>query len=148
MEDAMPILNSKVEVLKYLALGQEMDIYQCKECLGTSNIKRRPNYDKTFGSYCTLCKKHFYPTWNTPFHNVRFGLVKAFNIYRDFHYKNYDSLLNLSKKYNLTYKTIYNFKCKVDSSDFKPIQVKNTSQLRDFTKLKEYLRKINSSKKV
>tara|TARA_B110000238_G_C15892230_1_gene338219 strand:- start:240 stop:491 length:252 start_codon:yes stop_codon:yes gene_type:complete len=48
------------------------------------------------------------------FHNVRIGLLKAFHIYIDVIYeKPQPKASELARRYNLTYKTAYNFKKKV-----------------------------------
>ena len=48
------------------------------------------------------------------FHNVRFGLLKAFHIYIEVVYeKPQPKASELAKRHNLTYKTAYNFKQKV-----------------------------------
>ena len=69
---------------------------------------------KNFEKSCKKCKTRYKTTYNTLFHNVRFGLLKAFHIYIDVVYKKpQPKASELARKYNLTYKTSYNFKQKV-----------------------------------
>ena len=70
------------------------------------------------------CKKRYKSTYNTLFHNVRFGLLKAFHIYIEVNYEEPQPKASvLAKRYKLTYKTAYIFKKKViDSNEFLNLQ--------------------------
>ena len=63
---------------------------------------------------CKKCKTRYKTTYKTLFHNVRIGLLKAFHIYIDVIYEQpQPKASELARRYNLTYKTAYNFKKKV-----------------------------------
>jgi hypothetical protein len=80
------------------------------------------------------------------FHNVRFGLLKAFHIYIDVVYEEpQPTASELAKRYNLTYKTTYNFKQKVIMS-FSFMNLESylkKRKLSDEEKLLRYFREIN-----
>ncbi len=77
------------------------------------------------------------------YHNVRFGLLKAFHIYIEVNYEEPQPKASvLAKRYKLTYKTAYVFKQKViDSNEFLNLQkylkkdmLKNERELLSFIK--------------
>ena len=87
--------------------------YEVKTCVKCGFIEfytTIKNYEKA----CKKCKTRYKTTYNTLFHNVRFGLLKAFHIYIEVVYeKPQPKASELAKRHNLTYKTAYNFKQKV-----------------------------------
>ena len=63
---------------------------------------------------CPDCKKKFSPTNGTIFHNVRFGLVKAFMILKKDIEKNYTSTSSeVAKEFKITQKTAWYFLKKI-----------------------------------
>ena len=87
--------------------------YEVKTCVKCGN-KEFYTTIKNFEKACKRCKTRYKTTYNTLFHNVRFGLLKAFHIYIDVAYeKSQPKASELARRYNLTYKTAYNFKQKV-----------------------------------
>ena len=71
-------------------------------------------YRETLKRLVRNCKTRYKTTYNTLFHNVRFGLLKAFHIYIEVVYeKPQPKASELARRHNLTYKTAYNFKQKV-----------------------------------
>ena len=55
------------------------EVNKCPKCKSEKFYDTICNYDKS----CKNCKTKYKTTYNTLFHNVRFGLVKAFHIYID-----------------------------------------------------------------
>lgn len=87
--------------------------YEVKTCIKYGNEEFYTTI-KNFKKSCKKCKTRYKTTYNTLFHNVRFGLLKAFHIYIDVVYEEpQPKASELARKYNLTYKTSYNFKQKV-----------------------------------
>ena len=87
--------------------------YEVKTCIKCGNEKFYTTI-KNFEKACKKCKTRYKTTYNTLFHNVRFGLLKAFHIYIEVVYeKPQPKASELAKRHNLTYKTAYNFKQKV-----------------------------------
>ena len=87
--------------------------YEVKTCVRCSNEEFYTTI-KNFERACKKCKTRYKTTYNTLFHNVRFGLLKAFHIYIEVVYeKPQPKASELARKHNLTYKTAYNFKQKV-----------------------------------
>ena len=102
--------------------------YEVKTCVKCGNEKFYTTI-KNFEKACKKCKTRYKTTYNTLFHNVRFGLLKAFHIYIEVVYeKTQPKASELARRHNLTYKTAYNFKQKV-IKDF------------GFMNLESYLRK-------
>lgn len=100
------------------------------------------NFEKT----CKKCKTRYKNTYKTVFHNVRFGLLKAFHFYIDVVYDEpQPKASELAKRYELTYKTSYNFKQKIlKEFGFMNLEVYlNKNRLSDETKLVKYFKKIN-----
>ena len=86
------------------------EVKKCPKCKSEEFYNTIYNYEKT----CRNCKTKYRTTFNTLFHNVRFGLVKAFHIYIDIVYEQPQPKVSLiAKRYNLTYKTAHTFKSKV-----------------------------------
>jgi hypothetical protein len=87
--------------------------YEVKTCVKCGFIEfytTIKNYEKA----CKKCKTRYKTTYNTLFHNVRFGLLKAFHIYIEIVYEEpKPKASELAIRHNLTYKTAYNFKQKV-----------------------------------
>jgi hypothetical protein len=80
------------------------------------------------------------------FHNVRFGLLKAFHIYIEVVYEKPEPKASeLAKRHNLTYKTAYNFKQKV-IKDFGFMNLESylkKNKLSNEEKLLRYFEEIN-----
>ena len=78
------------------------------KCLSCNSIEFYKGKD--FVKICKKCKRKTFVTQNTVFHNVRFGLVKAFKILIDCYDSNYNlKSIEVSKNYNITQKTAYLF---------------------------------------
>ena len=78
------------------------------------------------------------------FHNVRFGLLKAFHIYIEIVYeKPQPKASELARRHNLTYKTAYNFKQKVimDFGFMHLTEYLKKNRLSDLDKLLKYFEK-------
>lgn len=75
-------------------------------------------YDvKDYVKICRKCKSKISPCSGTIFHNVRFGIVKAFEIVIYYHSEKYSvSSIKIAKKYGITQKTAYNFLMKVNNN--------------------------------
>ena len=87
--------------------------YELKTCLNCGNNKFYTTI-KNFEKSCKKCKYRYKTTFNTLFHNVRFGLLKAFHMYIEVVYEEpQPKASELARRHNLTYKTAYNFKQKV-----------------------------------
>lgn len=92
----IPLLNNEVK--------------RCIKCGNNEFYHTIKNYEKS----CKKCKTRHKTTYKTLFHNIRFGLLKAFHFYIDVVYeKPQPKTSELARRYNLTYKTAYNFKKKV-----------------------------------
>ena len=88
-------------------------IYEVNTCVKCDNEEFYTTI-KNFEKACKKCKTRYKTTYNTLFHNVRFGLLKAFHIYIEVVYEKPEPKASeLAKRHNLTYKTAYNFKQKV-----------------------------------
>jgi len=115
--------------------------HEITTCVKCDNKKFYTSIEK-FEKTCKNCKTRYKITFNTLFHNVRFGLLKAFHIYIEIIYKKPQPRASeLARRYNLTYKTAYNFKNKViDNNSFIDLEfylMKN--QLSDEEKLYDYI---------
>ena len=65
---------------------------------------------KEFEKICKSCKSKTSVTRNTLFHNLRFGIVEAFAIAQEFRNSEYTlSSGFVTKKYNITQKTSWNY---------------------------------------
>ena len=85
-------------------------VTKCGKCEGQEFYTTIKNFEKS----CKNCKTRYKTTHNTLFHNVRFGLLKALHIYIDVVYENPQPRASvLARRYNITYKTAFNFKKKV-----------------------------------
>ena len=95
-----------------------------------------------FAKICKSCKSKTYITQNTIFHNVRFGLIKAFEITIDCYNSNYNlKCIEVSKNYNITQKTAWVFLNKIrNNKEFIDVLFahKTKSQLTNEEKLKLY----------
>ena len=103
----LPELKSDEEVLEYVQ-NNFSSVYGCKECYFTNQLKKSRDFSQSYISICGVCKKKFKPTYLTPFHNVRFGLLKSYKVYKEIK-EGRLSLYRIAIKYELTYKTVYNF---------------------------------------
>jgi len=87
--------------------------YEVTTCLKCGNEEFYTTI-KNFEKSCKKCKTRYKTTYNTLFHNVRFGILKAFHIYIEVVYEEpQPKASELAKRHNLTYKTAYNFKQKI-----------------------------------
>lgn len=137
------VLNTDQEVLEFIS-KEFKQIKTCPECnKENALLRKRGNYKETFTSYCPLCKKKYRPTKNTPFEYVRFGLVKAYAIFR--YYKRTPirdhNILYLSKRQNITYKSAYRFYSKIRSYYSKKININKKEE--EYRKLLEFINKQN-----
>jgi hypothetical protein len=63
---------------------------------------------------CKKCKSKISITRNTIFHNLRFGIEKAFEIAQEYHNSEYTLTSRfVAKKYNITQKTSWNYLKKI-----------------------------------
>ena len=116
--------------------------FNCLSCNSTDCYK-----EKDFIKICKKCKRRTFVTQNTVFQNVRFGLVKAFQIVIDCNNSDYNlKSIDVSKKYKISQKTAYLFLSKIRNNkefvkslyDFKK---PNESKLILIDKLELYLAK-------
>ena len=125
----LPLLDCEVEV--------------CVKCGDKEFYTTIKNFEKA----CKKCKKRYKTTYNTLFHNVRFGLLKAFHIYIEVVYeKPQPKASELARRHNLTYKTAYNFKQKV-IKDFSTINLDaylKKNRLNDEEKLFKYFEEMKN----
>ena len=77
--------------------------------------KGRPYISKnSLINICPDCKKKYSPTNGTIFHNLRFGLLKAFNIVEKEIENNYSSKsAEVAKEFKITQKTAWHFLSKI-----------------------------------
>ena len=125
----LPLLNYEVKI--------------CKKCENNEFYTIINNFEKT----CKKCKTRYKTTYNTVFHNVRFGLLKAFHIYIDVIYEEpQPKASELARRYNLTYKTAYKFKQKI-IKDFDTINLDvylKKNRLSDEEKLLRFFEEIKN----
>jgi hypothetical protein len=120
--------------------------YEVKTCVKCGNEEFYTTI-KNFEKACKKCKTRYKTTYNTLFHNVRFGLLKAFHIYIDVVYEEpQPKASELARRYDLTYKTAYNFKQKVtmDNGSINLDVYLKKNRLSDEEKLFRFIEKINS----
>ena len=120
--------------------------YEVKTCVKCGNEEFYTTI-KNFEKACKKCKTRYKTTYNTLFHNVRFGLLKAFHIYIDVVYEEpQPKASELAIRYDLTYKTAYNFKQKV-VRDFGFMNLEcylKKNKLSDEEKLLKYFEEIKN----
>jgi hypothetical protein len=120
-------------------------IYEVNTCVKCDNEEFYTTI-KNFEKACKKCKTRYKTTYNTLFHNVRFGLLKAFHIYIEVVYEKPEPKASeLAKRHNLTYKTAYNFKQKV-IKDFGFMNLESylkKNKLSNEEKLLRYFEEIN-----
>jgi len=79
------------------------------------NIKCKCNHSKGFYNCknynlsCVSCKRRYRPTYNTLFHNVRFGLPKAIHLFLEVKKGTELSSIKLAQKYQLRQGTVSSF---------------------------------------
>jgi len=120
--------------------------YEVKTCVKCGNEEFYTTI-KNFEKSCKKCKTRYKTTYKTLFHNVRFGLLKAFHIYIDVVYEEpQPKASELARRYDLTYKTAYNFKQKVimDNCSINLEVYLKKNRLSDEEKLFRFIEKINS----
>lgn len=131
--------NSVEKCKKHLFINNSEN-FICHKCNGTSFYK-----NIEFTKICKSCKSKTYITQNTIFHNVRFGIVKAFEITIDCYNSNYNlKSIEVSKKYNITQKTAWHFLNKIrNNKQFIEVLFahKVKSQLTDEEKLRLFFEK-------
>lgn len=104
-----------------------------------------PLFLKKYSFGCRKCKKKYSVTNGTIFHNVRFGLLKAFRIVHKEYQNNFSSDISLiAKEYNLTYKTAKSFLMKIRT---KKESVKKLMEF-DVNKGRQDRKKIENEKKL
>jgi hypothetical protein len=109
------IFNSELECLQVLYINRIEPII-CGKC-GSSQFYNSKDFNKSYITICTKCKTKRKATYDSIFHNVRFGLVKAMHIYIDLKYgDNKLRAQEIVELYGLTYKTSWNFKKKVEDT--------------------------------
>ena len=87
------------------------DTFKCENCSNKEFYTNRENFCKV----CKKCKKKHSITKGTMFENVRFGLVKAFNIVYDIETSEENiSSIKISKDYDITQKTAWKFIQKIN----------------------------------
>jgi hypothetical protein len=121
--------------------------YEVKTCIKCGNEKFYTTI-KNFEKACKKCKTRYKTTYNTLFHNVRFGLLKAFHIYIEVVYeKPQPKASELARRHNLTYKTAYNFKQKV-IKDFSFMNLENYLKKNKLSNEEKLMRFIEEMKNV
>ncbi len=121
----------------------------CENCKNETYYKNEINFCKV----CKKCKKKHSVTKCKIFENVRFGLVKAFNIVYDIETsKEYISSIQISKKYEITQKTAWKFIQKINSNKhfvkriFAEIEKKSNKKINiNSKKLEDFLNQQFSS---
>jgi hypothetical protein len=132
-------INTKEKCLRVL-FSFVNQIENCDLCDGDF-FYLNDNYD----CICSNCKKRFGIAKNTIFENVRFGIVKAFNIAYDLNTsERYLSSIAIAKKYGITQKTAYLFIQKVNSNkgfirQLFDVKVKTKKDILNLDKLKKAL---------
>ena len=122
----------------------------CKNC-ESDNLKKN---DKIYTLRCKKCDTRISITNGTIFHNVRFGLLKAFRIVFKYHKNNFSlSSVEVSKEFDITQKTAWKFlnkinKNKEEVSEFinKAMNIKTEKKMYnpkqdDMDKLKRFIGK-------
>ena len=121
--------------------------YEVKVCVKCGNEEFYTTI-KNFEKACKKCKTRYKTTYNTLFHNVRFGLLKAFHIYIEVVYeKPQPKASELARRHNLTYKTAYNFKQKV-IKDFSFMNLENYLKKNKLSNEEKLMRFIEEMKNV
>ena len=121
--------------------------YEVKTCIKCGNEKFYTTI-KNFEKACKKCKTRYKTTYNTLFHNIRFGLLKAFHIYIEVVYeKPQPKASELARRHNLTYKTAYNFKQKV-IKDFSFMNLENYLKKNKLSNEEKLMRFIEEMKNV
>jgi hypothetical protein len=109
------IFNSELECLQVLYINKIEPII-CGKC-GSSQFYNNKDFNKSYIIICTKCKTKRRVTYDSIFHNVRFGLVKAIHIYIDLKYGiTKPTAQEIAELYGLTYKTSWNFKKKAEDT--------------------------------
>lgn len=95
---------------KFMAKEKWKHGYKCKRCGNTKYVY----FEKHNIRECTKCRYNESPTIGTLFHNVKFGLQKAFCIVFEMTYTDRKlSSVEIAKRYEITQKTAWLFKQKV-----------------------------------
>jgi hypothetical protein len=135
-----------VEKCKKHLFNNYSEKFKCYKCNGIYFYK-----GFEFAKICKSCKSKTYITQNTIFHNVRFGIVKAFEITIDYHNSNYTLKSNeVSKNYDITQKTAWYFLDKIRKNkeyievlfaNKTKLQITNEEKLRLFSE--KYVNEMN-----
>ena len=144
------LVNNSKELKKLFSSIQKCYLpllnYEVKTCVKCGNEEFYTTI-KNFEKSCKKCKTRYKTTYKTLFHNVRFGLLKAFHFYIDVVYeKPQPKASELARRYNLTYKTAYNFKQKVtmDNGSINLDVYLKKNRLSDEEKLLKYFEEIKN----
>ena len=134
----------KNELEKLLSLYSEeetclMYLYSLyKGSFNCVNCDRNQFYEaKKYVRVCSICKKKYSPAYGTVFHNVRFGLVKAFQIYIDVKYsKKKITSVEVANRYGLTQRTAWRFMNKIKNADL--VLPRSKVKIREYHKLYKF----------
>lgn len=111
MKGNRKFLNTEVKCKKVLLKEFQNDFV----CFGCGFEKY---YYSNYYRICKNCKTKISVTHNTIFHNVRFGLPKAFNILLDYwENQNTISINLISKKYKISRKTVRLFIKRIEKTN-------------------------------
>ena len=131
--DELSELYSKKENCLMFLYGLHKELLNCVDC-----NKAEFYHSKEYVRVCSICKKKYSPTYNTVFHNVRFGIVCAFQIYIYITYSRTKvTSVEVSKKYGITQKTAWSFMKKLES--FEMSLPESYSEVKDKYKFLKYL---------
>lgn len=143
MSEAEKIKRSFSSVQKCYIPLKTFEVMACMKCCNREFYTTIDNFEKS----CKKCKTRYKTTYKTLFHNVRFGLLKAFHFYIDVIYeKPQPKASELARRYSLTYKTAYNFKQKIimDNGSIKLDVYVRKNRLSDEEKLIKYFEKMKN----
>lgn len=110
-----------------------------------------------FEKICRKCKSKISITKNTIFHNLRFGIVKAFEIANEYYNSDYSlSSVGVAKKYCITQKTAWSYLNKIKENKefvekifYQPIKEKKEQKMDNkikednILKLQNFLEKLD-----
>ena len=131
--------NNKNRVLDTLFVMNDSD-FICHNCNSLLF-----NLGEDYVKICKICKTKTSITKNTIFDNVRFGLLKAFDIAIEYYNSNYSiTSVDISNKYNISQKTAWGYLNKIKENKefiYKLIEYnsKKESEIQNMVKLKKYL---------
>ena len=135
------IYSTEKACLKALFYLIDADI-ECR-CNHSKGFYNGKNYTKS----CISCKRRYRPTYNTLFHNVRFGLPKAIHLYLEVRQGTELSSIKLAQKYRLRQGTVSKFIRKI-KADPHPhllellLETRTKEELKNTIALKKFLQQI------